>query len=347
MLLGASLTSVVYADGGNETEPDPIIGGGTNSTIPDGNTTIPDGNTTIPDGNTTEPEVEGAESNNGGPVDPEVLETIREQAQNATQLMSTLFTAEGLSEDIMNRFQHAQQAMQQAENFEENQTRAAVQQYLRSMKHIANAVRKMNKENPELLEQVLGSGNTTATEEFNSTVPENFNETISSTQQELVLRFQERFQEQIMEMYQNVNEMSSYLDPGDYDKAQRALMKAEQKMLRIQEKIDAGVFDEAVDAMENVTDTLDEELGEVGDPGAAQMLRTLYKIEAKIGRMQEKADRKAAMGEDTSDIDAWISQLRGNKYKTKNNYKNRGKGHGKPPKNKPDKNHENNGKGNN
>jgi Mor family transcriptional regulator len=365
-MLGASFTSAVYADGGNETEPDPYTGGGTNSTIPDGNTTapdgnttipdgnttlpdgnttIPDGNTTVPDGNTTLPEPETTGSNNGTPIDPALLEIIKEQAQNTTQWINNLLSAATLSQETINSLQHAEQAMTQAQTFEGNNTRAAAQQYLRAMKHIRNALRKSLKENPDLIQPV--EGNTTGTgDDFNQTVPDNLNATISAARQELVQRFQERFRNQTMEMYRNVDEMMADMGPQDYYKAQSALMKAEQKMLRIQEKIDAGAFSEAVDELENATSTLDDELGDVSDPGTAQMLRTLNKLEAKIGRMQEKADRKAALGEDTSGIEALLSQLRGNRYHTKNNYKSHGKGgNGKPD--KPDKNHENNGKGNN
>jgi hypothetical protein len=357
MMLGSSL-SLVYADSGNETAPDPYLGLGTNSTIPDGNTTVPDsnttipegnstmpdGNSTVPDGNTTIPDSNSTEHNGGNPFNSTVLAFIREQAQNTTQQLTMLFNAEDLSPEVMNSFQHAEQAMQQAEKFEENQTTAAAQQYNRVLKHYRNALQKMQRENPEYLQQILNpvDGNTTG-DDFNSTVPENLNETITATQQELVLRFQDIFQSQITAMYENVNDMMGDMDPQDYTKAQNALMKAEKKMLHIQDKINAGAFDEAVAGLENATETLDDEFGDMGDPGASQMLRTLSKLEAKIERMQEKALRKAAMGEDASDIQALITQLRGNKDKTKNEWRNgKNNGHGKP-----DENQGSNGKGNN
>jgi len=53
----------------------------------------------------------------------------------------------------------------------------------------------------------------------------------------------------------------------------------------------------------------------------------MNKLEAKIARMVEQAARKAAKGQDTSDEDDLIAQLRGNKDHTKNDFKdNKGKG---------------------
>jgi hypothetical protein len=210
------------------------------------------------------------------------------------------------------------QAMEQAEAFEGNNSRAAANQYLRAMKQYRNALRQYLKDNPEgsdVFDEPEGNG--TAPDPVNTTSTAE----IEGAKQELLERFEERFREQISAMHGNVLNMSGDMSPGDALKAQSALTKAEEKLLRIQERISAGLYDDAVDDLDNATETLDDDLGNMTDPGTAQMLRTINKLEAKIAKMAEKAERKAAKGQDTSDLDAAIADARGNKNKTKADWK--------------------------
>lgn len=142
-------------------------------------------------------------------------------------------------------------------------------------------------------------------------------------------------------MIQNVNDVTSEMSPQDAFKAQQALSKAEAKLLKIQERILGGQYEDALNDLENATETLSEDFDDMEDPGTAQMLKTMNKLEAKIQKMEQKATKKAAKGLGTSDEDAL---LRGNKDHTKNDFKeNKGKGNsgnnGKPDKGKgkPDK----------
>lgn len=210
------------------------------------------------------------------------------------------------------------------------------------------------KDNPDSIElfEEEPDVNETATDNINGTITE---EEINSTKTQLINQFQERFREQISAMIQNVEEVNGTMSPQDVYKAQQALTKAEQKLLRIQERIESGQYDEALDDLDNTTETLNGNLGEVEDPGTAQMLRTMNKLEAKIQKMEQKAAKKAAKGISTDEEDALLSELRGNKNKEKNDFKeNKGKGNsgekttGKPDKEtgKPDKDKSNKGKGN-
>ena len=342
MLFLSPAAKLVNAQG-NESEPI----NGTDPQIPDPLVGVNDTNLTTTDTNTTD-------VNSTEPIDPVILAMIREQAHNRTREMLELFGDGNYSSEIVNGLAHAQQAMEQTQSMEGNNTRAAAQQYLRAMKQYRNTLRKYMKDNPDSIElfEEEPDVNETATDNINGTITE---EEINSTKTQLINQFQERFREQISAMIQNVEEVNGTMSPQDVYKAQQALTKAEQKLLRIQERIESGQYDEALDDLDNTTETLNGNLGEVEDPGTAQMLRTMNKLEAKIQKMEQKAAKKAAKGISTDEEDALLSELRGNKNKEKNDFKeNKGKGNsgekttGKPDKEtgKPDKDKSNKGKGN-
>jgi len=253
---------------------------------------------------------------------------------------------EGTDPALRNQFMHAWMAMQQAQSMEGESPQAAAQQYLRAMKQLRNAWRKYQKDNPEVVEELLEEteGGEETSEEGDEVPTE---EEITEIQQELINRFQERFQEQLTNMFSNYNEVQGDLSPGDAVKAQNALYHAEQKLLRIQERIRAGEYDEALDELDETTEGLDEEFEELEDPASAQMFRTMNQYEARIAKMVEKMERKATRGEDTSEDEDLVNQFRGNVNSAKNEHKeNKGKGdgqgsdngNGKPEdKGKPDK----------
>ena len=232
---------------------------------------------------------------------------------------------EGTDPVLRNQFMHAWMAMQQAQSMEGESPQAAAQQYLRAMKQLRNAWRKYQKDNPEVVEELTeetGEG-----EPFDEGEEVPTEEEITEKQQELILRFQKRFQEQLTNMFSNYNEIQGDLSSGDAVKAQNALFHAEQKLLRIQERIEAGEFDEAVDELDEATDGLDEEFGGLEDPSSAQMFRTMNQYEARIVKMVEKMEWKAARGEDTTEDENLVNQLRGNINNTKNEHReNKGNG---------------------
>ena len=252
---------------------------------------------------------------------------------------------EGTDPALRNQFMHAWMAMQQAQSMEGESPQAAAQQYLRAMKQLRNAWRKYQKDNPEVVEELAEEtegGEETGEEDED--VPTE--EEITEIQQQLIERFQERFQEQLTNMFSNYNEVQGDLSPGDAVKAQNALYHAEQKLLRIQERIQAGEYDDALDELDETTEGLDEEFDDLEDPASAQMFRTMNQNEARITKMVEKMERKAARGEDTSEDEDLVNQLRGNVNSAKNEHKEnkgngQGSGNGKPgdkaKPNKPDK----------
>jgi hypothetical protein len=318
----------------NETE---LIPDGTNSTIPlpsPGNTTLGNftmtnttlANTTIPDVNATSPGINETEPVSE-PLSMEILASIQAQVESRQSYMLLLLGEATLPPEIANGMMHAKQAMDKAMNFEENNIRAAAQQYLQAMKHYRNALGKYLKDNPGAITVFGSESNSTASDDLNTTVTE---AEISAAKIQLISQFQERFQDQLTAMYQYVSKVSGDLSPEDFVKVQRALSKAEEKLAHIQEKILNGQFDEALDDLEETTDTLDEDVNELEDPGAAQMFRTVNKLQARIEKLEQRAALKAAKGESTDELDALLEELRGIKDKVKSEFKaNNGKGNGK------------------
>ncbi len=114
-----------------------------------------------------------------------------------------------------------------------------------------------------------------------------------------------------MSMEETVNSMMNELSDKDAQKAAEALEMTERKLLRIQERINRGEIDEAIDDLENATNGLDEELSNFEDDLVGQMLRTTNKMEARVQRMIDIMNRKAAKGNDTSGDEDAINEAWG------------------------------------
>ncbi len=219
---------------------------------------------------------------------------------------------------LANQFMHAWSAMQSAE--EKENSRAAANQYLRAMKQLRNAFKKYQTDNPEVVEDLTEGAEGDGIPEGEAPVEPTEGE-LEEVQQELVGRFQERFQERVDQMLQNYNDVEDTMSPSDAAKALSALTKAEEKLLRIQERINTGDVEGAVDDLDNATATMDEDFESMDDTASAQMFKTMNKLEARISKMSEQAAKKAAKGEDTSDLDTALADARGNKDKTKDDFK--------------------------
>lgn len=279
------------------------------------------------------------ETDEYAPMDPAVLACLRNETQNMYMRLLQYFGNSTLSPAIMENFRHGQDAVVEGDS--KNNTRAAAQMYLRAMKQYRNALRMYIHDNPETADDFEPGNATEPEEDLN----------VSSTEEmeayrvQLIQRFQEQFRERITIMYANLDNMTCNLTDGDALRARNTIRKAEEKLLRIQERINLGQYDEALDDLENATDSMDEGFGGMNNTYAGQMLRTINKLEAKVQRFVEKQERKAARGEDTSDLDGIIEGLRGSINSNKNEFKeNQGRGqdndngHGKPEdKGKPNK----------
>ena len=287
-----------------------------------------------------EPSVEETDTEDV-PMDPAILDWYRQQTEDRYQEIVGIFGDSKLSPPVMENFMHAQQAIVEAG--EKSNTQSAAQQYNRAIKQFRNALRLFLKENPEAENLFEESEGEVPDEE----APEDLEEQITEVRSQLIQKFQEQFRERLVSMYQNVDEIIGELSPGDAEKARSALQNAEQKLLRIQERLERGEYDEALDELDETSEDMENELGSLEDNCIAQMLRTMNHLEAKFQKMLEVKRRMDAAGEDTGDIDDLINELRGNINSNKNNIKNKGQDNGGQGQDgKPD-DKDNNGKGNN
>ena len=250
-------------------------------------------------------------------IDPAILNMIKTQAMAREQEMVGLFGAGPFSPEMENCLQNAQQAMEQAQYFVENSPQAAAQQYMKAMKQYRNALRKFVVENPEMLDAFEGPIDAESAGD-DLVVPSQEEIDVAKTQ--LLNRYQERYRDQIQVMIENVEELEGDLSVQDADKARQALMHTLEKTLRIQERLNAGEIDEAVDELDEAIESLDEEFDGLEDQDAALMFRSMNRIEARIQKMRQVAAGKAAVGGDTSVEDDMIEELSGSKNEVKQGY---------------------------
>jgi hypothetical protein len=235
-----------------------------------------------------------------GPELPEDLDPeLKDQIMNAWM---------GLDPELRNQLMNAWMEMKQAAEMEAENLQTAAQQHLRVMRTLRNTWRKYQKDNPDIVDDEPPEDPEVGGEDELPTEEE-----LTEIQEQLVNRFQERFTDTIREMFQFYNEFEDELGPDDAMKAYNALYHAEQKLLRIQERIAAGDIEGAIDDLEGAGNDLDEGLDDMEDPQSAQLVKTVLKLKIKIAR---------ASGDD--DL---VNELKGKIDKAQNDYKeNKGKG---------------------
>ena len=245
----------------------------------------------------------------------------------------------------MNNQEHGDDAIDKALRFmEQERLTAAAQQVKGAMKHYRNALRKAYHDNPEAMKKYEESWNDTEPDPPPPDEPD-VNETeIMETKLMLIQQFQENFQERVMSMEENVNSLMNQLSDKDSQKAGDALERTERKLLRIQERLNRGEIDEAMDDLENATDGIDEAFDGFEGNHTAQMLRTMFKLEARVQRMVDKMNRKAAKGVDTSGDEDAINHAWGQMKKYQDDLQ-RGKSGSAPGQNKDNGNGNGKGKG--
>ena len=328
MLLSAPLAQVVYAEdtiGGDDT----------------GDDTNGDGTGDGTDG-------DGDDGGNGN-IDPLVYQQIKEDTEARWWNLYYLYTGqqggeddgdgdgtgeydgpeipEDLDPELRNQLMNAWMEMTQAAEMEGENLQTAAQQHLRVMRTLRNTWRKYQKDNPDIVDDTTEPPEDPVAGGEDDLPPEPTEEELTEIQEQLVERFQERFREAVTAMFQFHNDVEDDLDPDDAMKAYNALYHTEQKLLRIQERINAGDIEGAIDDLEGAGNDLDDKFDDMEDPQSAQLFRTATKLQAKIEKMIDKKERKEARGEDTSGEDDLINQLKGNVDKAKNDHKeNKGKG---------------------
>jgi hypothetical protein len=279
----------------------------------------------------------------GGSIDPLVYQQIKEDAEARWWNLFYLYTGqhegedeggaetgeydgpeipEDLDPELRNQLMNAWMEMKQAAEMEAENMQTAAQQHLRVMRTLRNTWRKYQKDNPDIGDDESPEAPEVGGEEELPTEDE-----LTEIQKQLVDRFTGTFRDSVTAMFQFYNGVEDDLDPDDAMKAYNALYHAEQKLLRIQERINAGDIEGAIDDLEGAGNDLDGGFDDMEDPHSAQLFKTATKLQARIEKMIDKRDRKAAEGEDTSGDDDLINQLKGNIDKAKKDHKeNKGKG---------------------
>ena len=195
LLLSAPLAQFVYAE---ETPGDGGTGDGTGG----------DGTGEGEDGDGT-----GEEDGNGN-IDPLVYQQIKADTEARWWNLYYLYTGqhggedgtgdydgpeipEDLDPELRNQLMNAWMEMKQAAEMEGENLQTAAQQHLRVMRTLRNSWRKYQKENPDVPEPPVETG-----EGDDELPPEPTEEELTEIQEQLVNRFQERFTETIREMFQ-------------------------------------------------------------------------------------------------------------------------------------------------
>ena len=355
LLLLAPMATLAYAeDGTNSTAPDPQLPppdpeGETNSTVPD------------------EDDVNATSLDEGNYTDPYVIAELLAQAEESRSILVAALTATYgenysllmtgtngtaqqslgpmISTSTLNNQMHGDDALEKVQQLlEQANANAAAQQVKHAMKHYINALRKAYKDNPEALEGLEESGNETDPNLPPTGDPDVNQTEILDAKLMLIQQFQKNFQERVMSMEETVSSMMNELSDKDAQKAADALERTERKLLRIQERLNRGEIDEAMDDLENATTGLDEEFSSFEDAQTGQMLRTMNKMEARVQRMVDIMNRKAAKGGDTSGDEGAINEAWGQLKKFQEDFM-AGKSGSAPGKNK-DGNNGSHGNGN-
>lgn len=250
----------------------------------------------------------------GEGVDIEVLDQLyqnREQIQEQLRihLMEEFgeFTSyEDLDgkvhQSIMNSLRHAEQAFEDVDNEKWSDPEASANQLQRGMKHFSNAMKQFSAfyygEEEDDEEEL----------EVEVEVPDD--DEIKQHKRKLMFQYQENFQNRIQEMTDSMNQIMNQLNEGDQQKATNAIMNTIRKLERIQARLDQGDIDEAIDEAEDAEDEFEEALSTMENQQLSLMLKTMYKLGAKIQLWENKMEKKQGEGMDFTEEQNLVNQLR-------------------------------------
>lgn len=283
------------------------------------------------------------------PLDPELFEELLNQTYATQQCVNTTMMAmcelnSTISPAALQNYGHGDDAITLALRFmNENKTRAAWNQMRRALKHYKNSMKKMYKAGPQAMEGLEGEPDDVEPPEddVNATVME-------GAQLQLMEQYEANLQERLRNMRETVENITDQLSEGDTEKMWRTLDNAERKLERIRARLNSSDIEGAIDEAEENEDDLEEGLDGLNNTAAGQMLKTVYKLEAKIQKMEQKSERKSwknyfgdedAINAAKGDLKQWKENMKGGRYNNGESYDgNPGKGNqGKPDKDKPDK----------
>jgi ketosteroid isomerase-like protein len=210
---------------------------------------------------------------------------------------------EDVSPSIKNNAKHMRQAFERAEQFKEDgKDNAATQQLHNSFVHYRNALRKLLQEYPELdeFEDV----------EVEIEVEEVDEEEVEEHKVKLMIQYEENLANRVQEMTETMNQIMDQLGEEDRLRMFSVIENTLRKLERIRERLEQGMVDEAVDIAEEAEEALEMAFSRMVNQQFASLLRTMYRLDAMIQRMEEIKNLHAEKGLDVGDELLLIGQLR-------------------------------------
>ena len=276
------------------------------------------------DDDETDDEDEDEEDDEDKPLDPELLDELLNQAYDAQLGVNATMNAlmsqfSPVSPAGRQSYLHGGEAIALALRFmNENQTHAAANQIQRALKHYKNVLRMLYDEDPEALEELEEEP-----EDVEEPPEVEGNETaaIKGAKLKLMEQFEGNLQERISLFRETMENATDQLSEQDAQKIWDALERAEAKLERMQQRLNNSEVDEAIDEAEDAEDEIEEGLEGLEDKTAGQMLKTIYRLEAKLLKMENIRDRKAEKGLNVSGDDDDIDEAKGNLKGHKENWK--------------------------
>ena len=270
---------------------------------------------------------EGTENGTDGyngtvPFDPKLFEALLNQTYAAQHSVNATMMAMGelngsISPAGLQSYGHGDDAIALALRFmNENKTTAAWNQVRRALKHYKNAMQNMYKSGPQHMEGLVEEPEDIEPPEDDTNSTE-----MEGVQLQLMTQYQANLRERMRNMRVTVENITDQLSEGDASKLRRTLENAERKMERIRTKLNGSDIKGAIDEAEEAEDDLEDGLDDLNNTAAGQMLKTVYKLEAKLQKMEQSRARKVEKGKNFLGDDNAIDAAKGNLNQWKQNMK--------------------------
>jgi len=113
--------------------------------------------------------------------------------------------------------------------------------------------------------------------------------------------FIENVERQINSMEDKINRIGDKLAKGELVLA--ALQARMRQLIRMRERLTEGEVEEVVEALDDLIEGIDEDLGNLNGEGTAAKFKAMNRLEARIRVLNATAERLADRGVDTSELD--------------------------------------------
>jgi hypothetical protein len=225
-----------------------------------------------------------ADEGNDGKVTEAVFNSIKAAAEaRRDEVFSKM--SEDLPPSVLSDINEALNLMEEAEGSEATDMGGATQLYMQAMKLFRDSWRYID-------DDAMPTGNTGGGEPLLvDEQDENLNEEILIAKQQLLLRFQVNFQSRIDTMHSHIQDLSGVMDPEDSNKAENALVSAEEKLLEVQKNMTDGNLEDALIKLDDTSKGLEDGFKSLKDKEAADLIVTVDKLEGKVQKLTEENTR--------------------------------------------------------